>query len=480
MEKVALYLRKSRDEDCDDIEILLKRHETQLRDYCKRNNLYIVKIYREVVSGGTIENRPEMQQLLDEVSARSYNGVVVMDLERLSRGNQLDQLEILETFKGANTKIYTLNKVYDLTNEEIDEEYFEFSLFMSRREYKVIRRRLMRGRAQALRDGYFIASICPFGYDKEKRGRGWVLVPNDDAPFVRDIFNMYLNGRSTLDIAKYLNNNGAKPVMSELFTEKAVSRILHNKTYAGYLYKKTEGVYYKGLHDPIISEDVYAETQALLALKHPRHKYNSELINPLASILKCKKCGRTMTLLNGKIDRCYACPNLNCDNIASYQSQVETKLLNELKTELKDFDYILENYEKAAAEKKLLVEKEIKALKKDTAKRAQMLEKAYEMLEEGIYSKEVFKSRSAALERAISENQKQIDALGSETLEKENIKTAVPVLQKVLDNYETLTPAEKNKLLKVLIKKIDYEKNKRSKRYHGSLDDFELTIYLNF
>jgi len=114
VDKVAIYLRKSRDEDNEAKEETLARHEKMLNDYCKRNKLNVVAIYKEVVSGESIANRPEMQRLLEDVNLGLYTGVVCVEIERLSRGNQIDQCEILEVFKKSNTKIYTLQKIYDL------------------------------------------------------------------------------------------------------------------------------------------------------------------------------------------------------------------------------------------------------------------------------------------------------------------------------------------------------------------------------
>ena len=196
MNSVAIYLRKSRDEDNETRDITLARHEKLLLEYCERNDLYVKKIYKEVVSGESIAARLEMQRLLVDVTAGKYDGIVCIELERLSRGNQVDQAEILEVFKKTGTKIFTLNKVYDFsTDNEIDEEFFEFGLFMSRREYKVICRRLSRGRSAALLEGYYTGSSLPYGFFKEKRGKGYVLIPNEDeARIVRLIFDMYTRG----------------------------------------------------------------------------------------------------------------------------------------------------------------------------------------------------------------------------------------------------------------------------------------------
>ena len=189
---VAIYLRKSREDQEETREETLARHERMLLDYCKRNNLIIKEIYKEVVSGENIANRPEMQRLLDDVSKCKYDGIVVIEIERLSRGNQIDQAEILEILKKSKTKILTLNKIYDLSSDnEFDEDFFEFGLFMSRREYKIINRRLLRGRKQAQQEGYFIGTTTPFGYTKERQDKGFVLIADDNAEIVRLMFNKF-------------------------------------------------------------------------------------------------------------------------------------------------------------------------------------------------------------------------------------------------------------------------------------------------
>ena len=239
---VAIYLRKSREEDNETREETLARHERILLDYCNNNDLIIKEIYKEVVSGESIANRPQMQLLLEDVKNNLYDGVVCVELERLSRGNQIDQAEILEIFKKTKTKIYTLNKIFDLSSEdELDEEFFEFGLFMSRREYKVIKRRLIRGRRQAQKEGYFIGSILPFGYSKEKQGKGYVLIPNEQSKIVQLIFDKYVNENlSSQQICDYLNNLGIKSQKLDKWNTTAVRKVLRNITYTGIIQADTD------------------------------------------------------------------------------------------------------------------------------------------------------------------------------------------------------------------------------------------------
>ena len=144
----CIYLRKSRSdteaEERGEGETLV-RHEKALCELAEKLQLNVTKIYREIVSGETIAARPVMQQLLSEVEQGIWDGVLVMEVERLARGDTIDQGLVAQTFKYSNTEIITPLKTFDPANE-FDEEYFEFGLFMSRREYKTINRRLQRGR----------------------------------------------------------------------------------------------------------------------------------------------------------------------------------------------------------------------------------------------------------------------------------------------------------------------------------------------
>ena len=166
----AIYLRKSRaDAELEaqgELETL-SRHSAVLMEYARRNSLDITEIYKEIVSGETISARPVMQQLLYAVEHNRYKGVLVMEIERLARGDTIDQGIVAQAFKYSNTLIITPQKTYN-PNNEFDEEYFEFGLFMSRREYKTINRRLQAGRLQSVKEGKFIGNKPPYGYIKIK------------------------------------------------------------------------------------------------------------------------------------------------------------------------------------------------------------------------------------------------------------------------------------------------------------------------
>lgn len=126
METYCIYLRKSRadaEAEARGEGETLARHEHALLDLAKRGNLTISHIYREIVSGDSIAARPQMQQMLQDVTDKAYTGVLVMEIERLARGDTIDQGVVAQAFRESGTKIVTPLKTYDPSNE-FDEEYF--------------------------------------------------------------------------------------------------------------------------------------------------------------------------------------------------------------------------------------------------------------------------------------------------------------------------------------------------------------------
>ena len=472
--KVALYLRKSREEENETKEETLARHEKMLNDYCKRNNLHIVAVYKEVVSGENIANRPEMQRLLDDVDQGLYDGVVCVEIERLSRGNQIDQVEILEVFKSSKTKIYTLQKVYDLSNEDIDEEYFEFSLFMSRREYKIITRRMQRGRLQAMKEGYYIGSATPYGFTKQKQGKGFILMPDEkEAEIVRLIYDKYATGDGVATIARYLNDLAIPTRKGVKWTDGTVRQILRNPTNIGKINAVKLNEVYEGKHEGIVSVETYNKVQAILASHEPKVKGKVELKNPLATILVCGCCGKTLRRApNGHKYNSfvYRCITHGCKNRRIVCHALDSALLEKLKTELKDFNYLLDNYEDEIKSKRQERDEEIQKLTKAIDKQRNALNVACEMLENGTYTIDLFKSRTAIIEGKIKSLSEELDELKSlEIKEDERAYKAIPILSKVIDKYDTLTPTEKNNLLKKIIKRIEYTRLE---------DDFTLEVDL--
>lgn len=498
----AIYLRKSR----EDIESekygegeTLARHEKILTTLASKRNLSIGKIYREIVSGETISERKEMQKLLKDVENEKWTGVLVVEVERLARGDTADQGRVSKAFKYSHTKIITPVKTYDPDNE-FDEEYFEFGLFMSRREYKTINRRLQRGREISAQEGKFVGNIAPFGYDrvKLKDSKGYTLSINqNEAPIVKEIFRLYTFENNTINsVAKQLNNMNLKPRISDEWSISSIKDILSNPTYIGKIVwnrrkqkKKTKNghiyisrprnqnyLIYDGLHEPIIDTKTWELVQEKRKQNTPKVKHNNIVQNPLVGLVFCEKCGKPMQRRPyTKADKpaTLMCSNPKCDNISSKLYIVEDKIIEALKIWLKNYKVDYDIQDSSNFDNNEIIEKSA-STKKELEKENTKLNKIYDFLENGIYTKDEFLNRS----KAIKDNIKDLENKLKEYNSLYKKETVVPKLENVIDLYYKLETAEdKNILLKSILAKVTYLKTEKALKKVSNPTNFELHIY---
>ena len=495
MEQYAKYLRKSRfDRDYAELSVeeTLKRHETILDQMAGDRGYHIAKTYYEVVSGESIAARPEIQKLLEEVNAGIYAGVLVVDLERLARGNGADQAYISQVFQFSGTKIVTPTKVYDPSNE-FDEEYFEFGLFMSRREYKTINRRLIRGRESSASEGKYLGSIAPYGYQRIKlpNEKGYTLehLP-EEAEVIKRIFSMFLQNAGTKIIANALNDLHIPTRHGDLWTYSTISNILTNPIYTGKIRRgwsqqiksvedgvvkkrikrhKNPDAYktFDGLHPALVSEEDFLLAQQIRLRKQPATKVKKEfeLQNPFAGLIFCAHCGKrigrtTMSAAQHNRVRLRCVNARNCHNVSSDYDIVEQEIINALRTWLEGYRVKIDTvgYADDIANCKTQLER----LSQEAGKLQMQLDNAYNLVEQGVYTLELFRTRREKLTDALGEIHQRQAAI-EETLHKlessEVTQTnLIPQTEALLDSYDHMTNQERNALLKAILHRIEYAK----------------------
>ena len=481
----AIYLRKSR----KDLELeaigqgeTLARHRAALFELAERQELKIVKVFEETVSGESIAARPQMQVLLDEVCAGVYAGVLVMEIERLARGNTRDQGEVAEAFSMSNTLIVTPSKTYD-PNDEFDEEYFEFGLFMSRREYKTIRRRMQRGIIASVKEGNFLGANVPYGYDAvriNKKER--ILVPNEYAKNVQIMFDWFVNERMTCgQIARRLTLSGIKAIKSREWNRSSVCEILKNIVYTGkirwYNTKTSKAmengqkvkrrhrapledcIIVDGKHEAIISEEVFNKARSLFAENLPVKKSNA-VVNPFAHLLCCKKCGLSMVYANGQgrcRNRMVHTLSAICKVKSSAYDDVMQIVIDSLRAYVEDFEIKMnDDHEKHENEIRTQL---IKSMESELKKAEQIRDKLFDYLESGIYTKEEFLERKIAANERIESLKDEIEKFKSTLPEKINYEEKVVKFSEVIDILmdDAVSAKDKNDALKDIIEKIEYD-----------------------
>lgn len=326
--KIIIYLRKSREDMIDgryaSDEETLSRHEEQLQQWAKTNLGYEIpseNIYKEVGSGEKIKTRPVFQEVLKQIESEDVDGVLVVNCSRLSRGDLVDCGTIIKTFEVTNTLVLTPPKIYNL-NDRYDKRFFKDELLRGNDYLEQAKELLANGRHWSTSQGKFVGSTAPFGYDKVTckemnvaDGKGFTLRPNENAEYVKLIFDMFCDGAGFHKIASHLKQINAPLLKNKEWDHCKVRNVLSSITYCGYLtwgqrttHEKMIGgeiieyraknencPIYKGLHTAIISESQYKQAQerAKIYGENPTRK-DFDTKNPLASILKCGICGKAM------------------------------------------------------------------------------------------------------------------------------------------------------------------------------------------
>lgn len=501
------YLRKSRRDQ--ELEALgqgetLARHEQQLRDLAQRLGVTISKWYREIVSGDTIADRPQMSKLLSDISAGTWDGVLVMDVDRLARGDSIDQGMVFQALLYSGTLVITPEKIYDPTDES-DAEFFEIKLFFGRREYKMINKRMQRGRLQSALDGCY-QSPDLYGYKRVKlQGRkGWSLeIVPDQARIVRTIFEWYAYGMDGRDvgansIASRLNALGLVTLRGNPWTPSAVKTILKNPTYAGKIHwnereqrvKLVDGrrvksrvlsdtpILVDGLHEPIIDAALWNRVSEMMRghAKRPKSAMRS-LVNPFAGLIYCAECGRALQCKSDPTRRgdFIGCVRQGCPTYSAYVYVLEDMVLDFMAAWVADYEASAEapapdpdaQIRASALAHQL---EQLEALEKQS-------NRLFDLLEQGVYTVDIYKQRRAELDAKLASAHATVADLRAASRKSPDIGPLIPQIKKVLDVYRSAPSVEdKNALLRTVIERIEYRKPQRLYRNNNLSDYITLTI----
>ena len=370
-DEFLLYLRKSRTDDpLLSVEEVLAKHEAILDEWCEKNlggRVPEENKYREVVSGETIADRPEVQIILKKIESPRYKAILIVDVQRLSRGDLEDAGRLIKLLRYTNTLVVTPPKAYDL-RDEYDRDAFERELKRGNEFLEYQKKIMNRGRLLSVSQGNYIGSEPPYGYNKVwimegKRKCPTLAINEEEANVVRMIFDMYVNqdmGRPS--ICHQLDSLGIKPPKGKLWSPNGLRDLLENVHYLGKVkwnWRKTvtivedgeiiktnpkskigEYLIYDGKHPAIISEELFNAALEKQGKNH-RAKPTTKVRNPFASLLYCK-CGRAMILKSqksrGGIPRLICNDHIHCSTGSCNYEDVVNAVADILKQCISDFE----------------------------------------------------------------------------------------------------------------------------------------------
>lgn len=284
MKKAALYSRVSTLEQANN-GYSLNAQKEQLENYAKAMNYSVVSQYSDGGNSGGNMDRPELQRMLNDIELGNIDIVIVVKLDRLSR-NQRNTLYLIEDmFQKHDVGFISLQESFDTTTSFGRAMIGIISTF-AQLERDTIYERMFMGRKERAKKGlYRGSSNISIGYSYID-GK---LLKNDFSDVVVEIFDRYIDGESTYSIYSDL----LKRYPDKVYGDNMITRILDNPIYIGKV--KFDGIYYDGIHEPIVDEEKFNAAKQLREQVSNRYKVDKTKRSTLLSRkLYCGHCGKTM------------------------------------------------------------------------------------------------------------------------------------------------------------------------------------------
>jgi DNA invertase Pin-like site-specific DNA recombinase len=499
IKNVAIYLRKSRGDVDKDI---LSKHRLALTEFANKKEYNYTYYTEGVKSGETLDTRPKMLELLEDIKLKKYDGVLVMEYERLSRGDSLDFGTILRVLQFADCQIVTPDRVYRVNNPQDITMLGIVSVFANT-ELRNINRRLNVGKQIGAKEGRWVNGKPPYPYVYKKRvivnekGNEEVIAEvKVDIPknkVYQEIKQKYISGNyGTESIAIDLNQRGIKSPYGKQWCATSVKRLLLQEFHMGYsiygrwewkkdletykqratrLRDKDEWCIGKGDWEILKTEQ---EHQAILREIKKKTRTPSRAkqgVFATSGLMYCKKCGYTMQYQHGRTEKSGKQYNytkcLYVDSLGNKCSQRGLKLSEDFYEAL--YNTVITSYlnkdiisrEQANKLNVGKMQEEIADIQKMLDKQEEVLTRINEAYLEGVYSLKDFGEEKKKLDSKTKEYKSRIKEL------EKGIEMATSFskaeLDSKIDNFKNLwrddlTDTEKNRLLKSVVKKITYNR----------------------
>ncbi len=309
-QKIALYIRVSTEEQASNPEGSIKSQEQRLRGHVALKNLEtyfgdVAAVFIDRARSGKDTNRPELQRMLRAIQSKEITLVMVTELSRLSRSIK-DFCDIWELMRSHNCQFQSLREQFDTTTAAGEMVLYTIANIAQFERKQTSERISSNFRARAER-GLTNGGSVPFGYQMNPEKKGYLLVKEEDAATVREIFATFLREGSLAPTGKSLNNRGFRlpkcrqggsPRMGH-FTTDNLHHLLTNRAYIGVRVYKVNGEQRtsKAVWNAIVDEVVFERTQAILKKNRRRLKDRVEHRFPyiLSGLCACGVCGDAMT-----------------------------------------------------------------------------------------------------------------------------------------------------------------------------------------
>ena len=318
----AIYCRLSRDDGGDAESNSIINQRAQLRQYANDNNFIIHDEYVDDGISGTTFERDSFKRMIADIEDGKISVVLCKDLSRLGRNNAMVAFYTEIFFVERNVRFIAINDAIDTAKGE--NEIMGFKSIINEYYARDISKKIRSSFRTIALKGMFIGCHAPYGYRIDPNDKHHLLVDDETAPIVKEMFYMASEGVSSRKIGIILS--GRKILVPRAYVAKTtgmyktafntdlstewnvstVTNILKNREYCGHLVsqkettksfknKKTvyrpesEWVIVKNTHEALISEQIYEKVQSFIRTRKRANAAHED--NIFAGILKCSTCG---------------------------------------------------------------------------------------------------------------------------------------------------------------------------------------------
>jgi len=481
---VAVYLRKSRGDENKDLD----KHRLALTELCQKLGIRFTE-YAEIGTSDSIHDRPKFVSLLKDIQQGLYDAVVVMDIDRLGRGDDRDWGYIEQVFRDNEVFIITPDRIYNW-DDESDEFQLETKKFLARLEYKQITKRLRRGKTIGAKQGKWTNGKPPYPYVYNRQTRMLEVDPEKYKVY-RQIIDMAVKGIPPNEIAWELNKLGIPSPGGTCWHNNSIYRLLRDQTHLGKIvackqkgsghknrktkpYKKldeSEWIAAEGCHPAVKTQEEHDRIIELFAKRRiiPTAARRGAFL--LSGLVYCVKCGYRMGITHNKLGNEHIKPcqhrspvGEKCHNSGILADRIIKQVFEQLLKIRKEIQEKLDNKEiDDTAVLRAAIDEKNKKIQKDQ----KALENLLIMREDGEIRKDTFLTRKKIREEHIARLKKEIDEIQERIQRREQASNEKKL--KNIDLFlklwnETDEVEHKNQYLKTIIDKIIYINN------NGDLD----------
>lgn len=330
MKQVAIYCRlseedkgKSEKEDSESIQ----NQKKILTGYALEKGWEIFKVYADDDWSGLDQDRPAWKELINDAKGRKFDIVLCKSQARFTREMETVEKYLHKLFPLWNIRFVGLADAADTDNLG-NKKQRQINGLVNEWYCEDLSENIKLVFDKKRKDGVFIGSHASYGYQKDPRNKGKLMIDEEAARVVRLIFDLFLDGMGSGKITRYLNDkeipnpsrykelhSGGKPRNNEiedcegLWNRTTVKRILKNEMYLGNMvqgirkkpsYKskevvsvpKNQWIIVNNTHEPIIEEETFSQVQRLLKEKKRSDGHGN--CHVLSGKVKCMVCGSTM------------------------------------------------------------------------------------------------------------------------------------------------------------------------------------------